>query len=128
MFCDLSKDHSLWHDLDLSYGWIKSTEATLKWLVTHRLSSCHGLNLTNWKNLTGEGLTCVAEGCPVLSKINLSHCTKITIQSLNTLAERCPLLSSVDLSFTTVSISVVRVDVLHLASKHTLVICKCLDM
>jgi hypothetical protein len=42
--------------MDLSFGWIKSTDRTVQWLSENRLSQCIELNLTSWKNLTNAGV------------------------------------------------------------------------
>ena len=53
---DTTLHSSLWSQVDLSYGWIKTTEQTLAWLAENRLSRCREINLSTWKNLTNTGL------------------------------------------------------------------------
>ena len=53
---DVAEQASLWLNVDLSYGWVKSTEATLSWLCHNRLTHVRELNLTSWKELNNEWL------------------------------------------------------------------------
>lgn len=48
MWHDLASRPLLWKKVDLSFGWIRAKQNTLKWLVKERLSQCTDLNLTSW--------------------------------------------------------------------------------
>ncbi|KAI0232667.1 F-box/LRR-repeat protein 6 [Lamellibrachia satsuma] len=92
----------LWKKVDLSYGWVKSTEATLSWLSENRLSRTTDINLSTWKSLTLTGFqylcSILTAHCHMLRAINLSYCVKLTSAAIRLLADRCPNLTSVDLS------------------------------
>ncbi|XP_076455125.1 F-box/LRR-repeat protein 6-like isoform X2 [Babylonia areolata] len=99
---DLARVASLWHKVDLSYGWIKSTDQTLKWLAQNNLSECKEINLSGWKNVTNEAFKKLCESCHDLEAVNLSHCRKLTSVSVSALASSCPKLRQLDLSFSSV--------------------------
>ncbi|XP_006821464.1 F-box/LRR-repeat protein 6-like [Saccoglossus kowalevskii] len=90
---------SLWKKVDLSFGWIKSSLDTLKWLVKHRLTQVEELNLGSWDQLKDEGIQIVTESCPTLTSLILFRCKKLTYRSLTLIADNCTKLSALDLSF-----------------------------
>ncbi|KAI9104402.1 hypothetical protein K1719_022974 [Acacia pycnantha] len=61
----------------------------------------YGSNLRNLdlrcSNVTDNGLTLAASGCPLLTSISLYRCLKITDNGLETLANGCPLLTTISL-------------------------------
>lgn len=100
---DLSTHQSLWRSVDLSYGWIKSTDRTLQWLCDHRLQNTQVISLSGWKALTSATLQNLVEKCRDLTSVTLSYCSKVTTDGWMALATHCKLLSDVDLSFSSVS-------------------------
>nr|KAG5710608.1 hypothetical protein BaRGS_013254 [Batillaria attramentaria] len=90
---------TLWHKVDLSYGWIKSTDQTLQWLAQHRLSQCREISLSGWKNVTNNAVKELSEHCPQLESVNVSHCAKLTSVAVSALADNCHSLRELDLSF-----------------------------
>ncbi len=66
---------SLWSNVDLSYGWIKSTQASLRWLCDNRFSRLQSMNVSGWgQALKNSGLQILSNSCPWLQAINLSYC------------------------------------------------------
>ncbi|GAB1607352.1 F-box/LRR-repeat protein 6-like [Argonauta hians] len=95
---EAAKSPRLWYNIDLSFGWIKSVDSTLKWLCKNRLLQCRSLNLSGWKNLTTEGLKAVASHCPNLEHLDLSNTSKkIQNQGFTAITENCCKLSSINL-------------------------------
>ncbi|KAL8605739.1 hypothetical protein ACOMHN_065864 [Nucella lapillus] len=95
----MAKLPSLWRKVDLTYGWIKSTDTTLKWLANHRLSECREINVSGWKNLTINAIKEVAQKCPDLEVVNLSRCSKLSADTARVLADGCPKIHHLDLSY-----------------------------
>lgn len=61
MWHDLASRPLLWKKVDLSFGWIRAKQNTLKWLVKERLSQCTDLNLTSW-TITNDQLKVLSMG------------------------------------------------------------------
>ncbi|XP_025114351.1 F-box/LRR-repeat protein 6-like isoform X2 [Pomacea canaliculata] len=89
---------SLWYIVDLSYGWIKSTDATLLWLSQHRLAHCREISLAGWKKLTNSAFVEFCQNSPDLCSVNLSMCGKLTSLAVTALARNCSHLKDLDLS------------------------------
>ena len=98
---DLAEHPSLWRKVDLSYGWIKAKEETLRKLCDNRLSHCEDINLSNWT--LSNGLRLVAENCRFLQCVNLSQCKKLNADGVGALADNCTQLRDIDVSNTGVS-------------------------
>ncbi|KAK7502645.1 hypothetical protein BaRGS_00006220 [Batillaria attramentaria] len=96
---EMASHPTLWHKVDLSYGWIKSTDQTLQWLAQHRLSQCREISLSGWKNVTNNAVKELSEHCPQLESVNVSHCAKLTSVAVSALADNCHSLRELDLSF-----------------------------
>ncbi|CAI9726486.1 F-box/LRR-repeat LRR-repeat 6-like isoform X2 [Octopus vulgaris] len=95
---EASKCPRLWQNIDLTYGWIKSVDSTLKWLSKNRLLQCKSLNLSGWKNLTAEGLRAVALNCPNLENLDISNTAKkLQNEGINAITQNCPKLSTINL-------------------------------
>ena len=62
------------------------------------IPSICSIDLRSCRNLTDDGVSALAEGCPQLSTIYLSDCVSITYVGLSALANGCPKLSAVILS------------------------------
>lgn len=105
---DLSTHQSLWRSVDLSYGWIKSTDRTLQWLCDHRLQNTQVISLSGWKALTSATLQNLVEKCRDLTSVTLSYCSKVTTDGWMALATHCKLLSDVDLSFSSVQVPALK--------------------
>lgn len=99
---DLAEHPSLWRKVDLSYGWIKAKEETLRKLCDNRLSHCEDINLSNWT--LSNGLRLVAQNCRFLQCINLSQCKKLNADGVSALADNCTQLRDIDVSNTGVRI------------------------
>ncbi|ESO83795.1 hypothetical protein LOTGIDRAFT_132773 [Lottia gigantea] len=97
---EVASDPTLWRKVDLSFGWIRSTDNTLKKLCEHKLKQCKDVNLSYWNNLNTASVKTLTDSCHHLSAVNLSYCKKINTESIITLAENCYQLNSLDLSFT----------------------------
>ncbi|KAK2179779.1 hypothetical protein NP493_473g02026 [Ridgeia piscesae] len=98
LWCSAACHPRLWSKVDLSYGWVKSTEKTLAWLSENRLSCTTDLNLSTWKSLTLTGVQHLTTHCHMLQTLNLSYCIKLTSAAIRLLVDHCPNLTSVDLS------------------------------
>ncbi|KAK3088104.1 hypothetical protein FSP39_014716 [Pinctada imbricata] len=114
MWRDIVSQPQFWRTVDLSYGWIKSKDSTLRWLVSNRLSQCENISLQNWGNLSDDVLQTLADGCPRLTSINLSHCKKLGQQGLTAIIDRCQNLRDVNLAFASIKMPIIK----HLISKH----------
>ncbi|XP_014788613.1 F-box/LRR-repeat protein 6 isoform X2 [Octopus bimaculoides] len=98
MWYEASKCPRLWQNIDLTYGWIKSVDSTLKWLSENRLLQCKSLNLSGWKNLSAEGLRAVALNCPNLENLDISNTTKkLQNEGIDAITQNCPKLSTINL-------------------------------
>ncbi|ELU10506.1 hypothetical protein CAPTEDRAFT_200821 [Capitella teleta] len=91
---------SLWHKVDLSYGWIKTKTPTLHFLISHRLKLTRDLNLSMWTKLNFDGVKLVTDGCKHLQRLNLSYCKLLNSKTTLLLAEECPHLKAIDLTAT----------------------------
>lgn len=89
---------TLWERIDLSFGWIKSTDGTLEWLANNRLKNCKTLNLSGWKNLTSKGLAAIAMNCPQLEALDISNTSKKVSEGFLTLVKNCPKLKNINFS------------------------------
>ncbi|XP_033105110.1 F-box/LRR-repeat protein 6-like [Anneissia japonica] len=89
---------SLWHHIDLSFGWVKSIEQTLNILLENRVSRLKILNLSLCAKLTDKEIKLVVDKCPLLESINLTACIKLTSLSISLLSSGCQHLKAVDLS------------------------------
>ncbi|XP_070176197.1 F-box/LRR-repeat protein 6-like isoform X2 [Littorina saxatilis] len=98
-WAELAAHPSLWQKVDLSYGWLKSTDDTLKWLAHNRLSQCREVSVSGWKNLTNDAFKVLCEKCPQLEVVNLSHCGKLTSIAVSALVSNRLKLRELDLSF-----------------------------
>lgn len=99
---DLAVHPSLWRKVDLSYGWIKAKDETLRWLSEHRLSQCEDINLSGWT--LPNAFKTLTENCLHLQCVNLSNCKKLKQEGVVSLAENCTYLIDIDFSGTGVSI------------------------
>ncbi|CAC5420669.1 FBXL6 [Mytilus coruscus] len=98
---ELSEHPSLWRKVDLTYGWIKHKEETLRWLSENRLSQCQDINLSNWT--LSSALSVITERCPHLQTVNLSHCKKLTPDGVTSLANNCTELRDIEFSDTSIT-------------------------
>lgn len=105
---DLSTHQSLWKSVDLSYGWIKSTERTLQWLCDNRLEHTQELSLSSWKTLTCAAMKNLMLKCCELTSINFSYCDKINNDGWTALANNCTCLSDIDVSFSSIQVPAVK--------------------
>lgn len=96
---ELASHPTLWHKVDLSYGWIKSTDLTLHWLASNRLTQCREVSFAGWKNVTNNAVKELSEHCPHLESVNLSNCSKLTSAAVGALVDNCRSLRELDLSF-----------------------------
>jgi len=87
---------TLWKTVDLSYGWIKASDATLQLLCHARFSRLRDINLSNWKSLTVNGLKQLADTCPQLRSINLSYC-RVNSAGVLYVINKCSSLAEIDL-------------------------------
>ncbi|CAH1786612.1 unnamed protein product [Owenia fusiformis] len=94
---------SLWKTIDLSYGWIRSTEQTLDWLIENRISRSVSINLSSWKNLTIKGFENLVLKCKNLESLCVSYCKKLNAAAIRLIGDHCMNLSHIDLSFLTVT-------------------------
>lgn len=121
--CRASKVCKLWHNLascpflwkkvDLSFGWIRAKQNTLKWLVKERLSQCRDLNLTSW-TITNDQLKMVLQNCVELRCANLAHCKKLSQDGFMALVDSCPNLEKLDVSFTSINANAIK----DIVTKH----------
>jgi len=88
---------ALWKTVDLSYGWIKANDATLRLLCNTRFTKLVNVNLSNWKLLNAEGLKLLADTCPQLKSINLSFC-RVNSSGVLYMIEKCSDLAEIDLT------------------------------
>lgn len=93
-----SQTITLWEKIDLSFGWVKSTDQTLEWLANNRLKNCRMLNLSGWKNLTSKGLLAVAMNCPLLEVLDISNTSKKVSEGFFALVKNCPKLMDINFS------------------------------
>ncbi|XP_033732270.1 F-box/LRR-repeat protein 6-like [Pecten maximus] len=106
---DLCTHQSLWRSVDLSYGWIKSTDRTLQWLCDNRLEHTQEISLSGWKNLTSASVKDLMVKCCDLTSINLSYCGKVNTDGWMSLANNCSGLSDIDVSFSSIQVPAVKV-------------------
>jgi hypothetical protein len=117
----VARHPSLWHTVDLSYGWIKTKMSTLQWLSSNRLKATKNLNLSSWSKLTHDGVKViglfaqhfillgfvffqlVVDNCRHLQSLNLSFCKLIKSNTVLLLADSCPQMKAIDLTSTSVS-------------------------
>ncbi|XP_060065799.1 F-box/LRR-repeat protein 6-like [Ylistrum balloti] len=105
---DLCTHQSLWRSVDLSYGWIKSTDRTLQWLCDNRLEHTQEINLSGWKSLSSAALKDLMVKCSDLSSINLSYCVKVNTDGWMSLANHCSRLSDIDVSFSCIQVPALK--------------------
>ncbi|OWF41890.1 F-box/LRR-repeat protein 6 [Mizuhopecten yessoensis] len=108
LFHDLCTHHSLWRSVDLSFGWIKSTDRTLNWLCDNRLQHTKEISLSGWKTLTSPAVKDLMIKCCDLTSINLSYCNKVTADGWMSLANHCSRLSDLDVSFSSIQVPAVK--------------------
>jgi len=96
LWYQLASDSTLWKTVDLSYGWIKTNDATLQLLCHTRFSKLTDINLSNCKLLTVHGLKLLADSCPQLTSINLSYCRVNSIGVLY-IVNKCSHLAEIEL-------------------------------
>lgn len=102
LWSDISARPYLWRKVDLSYGWVKLTEKTFRWLCEKRLSECQELNMTNCPVMSKLGsVQCIAQNLPQLKVLNLSRCTKLPTDSVSIIVNGCKHLEDLDLTSTT---------------------------
>ncbi|XP_064647209.1 F-box/LRR-repeat protein 6-like isoform X2 [Lineus longissimus] len=97
---EVSQSPVLWHVVDMSFGWVKSTDSTLVYLCPNRFKCLREIKLNGWKHLTNTGVQAIADNCPELHTINLSGCSKVNSIGVKVLVDRCDCLHSLDLSAT----------------------------
>lgn len=113
MWHDLASRPFLWKKVDLSFGWIRAKQNTLKWLVKERLSQCTDLNLTSW-TITNDQLKMVLRNCVELKCVNLTHCKKLSQDGFIALVDNCPNLEKLDVSFTSINVNAIK----DIVTKH----------
>ncbi|KAL4219528.1 F-box/LRR-repeat protein 6 [Mactra antiquata] len=92
----------LWHTVDMSYGWIKSSEAKFKAFCRNRLSQCKDLNVSGCVFMKNAwAVDAIVKFCPNLRTINLSHCKKLPNGSVEKIVTGCKYLEDIDLNSTT---------------------------
>ncbi|KAL5012338.1 hypothetical protein ScPMuIL_010889 [Solemya velum] len=102
---EIASHPSLWERVDLSYGWIRTTQSTLQWLAENRLSNCLDIDLSSWKKLTSTDVKNLSEKCRHLRCVNFSYCTKLNSNAIQALVDNCSDLEDIDLSFTSTSMT-----------------------